>query len=157
MHDAASGGHPVDRARADRHLGPQAVAVQNFALEEVGDGGEVDMGMRAHVDPLAQHELRRPHLIEEDEGSDHLAFGGRERAAHLEAAEIAGAGHDHGLDRIRGPLVAGRGIRAGLPAHRQSPSFFRSGGIRHAGRRAPGALALTAKTQRVRVGGRDGR
>jgi hypothetical protein len=67
MHDAAARAHPVHRRRLDRLLGPQAVAVQDLALEEVGHGGQVDVRMRAHVDALVGQELGRPHLVEEDE------------------------------------------------------------------------------------------
>ena len=35
-------------------------------------------------------------------GPDHLLLRRRQRAAHLEAAEIAGARHDHLLDGIAG-------------------------------------------------------
>ena len=87
--------------------------MHDLAVEEVGHGGEPDMRMRAHVDALAEEELGRPHLVEEDERPDHLPLRRRQRAAHLEAAEIAGARHDHGLDRIAGGAVARLRIIAG--------------------------------------------
>ena len=74
----------------------------HLALEQVGDGGEADVRMRPHVDAVADQELGRPHLVEEDEGPDHLLLRRGQRAAHLEAAEIAGARHDHVLDGIAG-------------------------------------------------------
>ncbi|RWA56195.1 hypothetical protein AU476_04380 [Cupriavidus sp. UYMSc13B] len=49
VHDAAPGCHPVDVARADRLVAAQAVAVDDLALEQVGDRGQPDMWMRAHV------------------------------------------------------------------------------------------------------------
>ena len=79
------------------------------------------MRMRAHVDALAEEELGRAHLVPEDERADHLAAGRGQRAADLEAAEVAGAGHDHGLDRIAGEAVAGLGILRRLPAHVSLP------------------------------------
>jgi hypothetical protein len=37
-------------------------------------------------------------LVEENEGADHLPHSGRQCAANLEAAKIAGAGHNHCFD-----------------------------------------------------------
>ena len=48
-----------------------------LAAIEIGDGGEADMGMRAHVDALSGEELGRPHLVEEDERPDHLPAAAR--------------------------------------------------------------------------------
>src|SRR5215510_4028575 len=55
MHDAAARPHQKD-----------------LALEQVGYRGEADMGMRSHIDTLADQEFCRSHLIEENEGSHHL-------------------------------------------------------------------------------------
>ena len=44
-------------------------------------------------------------------------FGRRQRAAHLEAAEVAGARHDHLLDGVAGACVAGNGIVVCERAH----------------------------------------
>ena len=75
------------------------------------------MRMRADVDALAGQELDRPHLVEEDERPDHLALRDGQHAADLEAAEVAGTRHDHGLDRVAGGGGAVVGDGAGLPAH----------------------------------------
>ena len=72
MHDAAPGRHQIDLARTDGERRAQAVAMEHLALEQVGDRGEADVRMRPHVDALADQELGRPHLVEEDEGPDHL-------------------------------------------------------------------------------------
>ena len=97
--------------------GAQAVAMEHLALEQVGDGGEPDVRVRAHVDAVADQELGRAHLVEEDEGPDHLLLRGGQRAAHLEAAEVAGTRHDHVLDGVAGVRVARYGIVGRLPAH----------------------------------------
>jgi hypothetical protein len=102
------GHHPVDRARLDPLIGAEAVAVMHGAAIEIGDRGQPDMRMRADIDPLPGHELRRAHLVEEDERPDHLALRRGQRAAHLEPAQIAGARDDQRFDRIDG--VAGRAI-----------------------------------------------
>jgi len=43
--DASPGLHPVDRAWLDLPVGAQAVAVPDAAVEQVGDGGEIDVRM----------------------------------------------------------------------------------------------------------------
>ena len=91
--------------------------MHDLALEQIGDGREPDVGMRAHVDTGADQELGRAHLIEEDERSDHLLARCGQRAAHLEAAEVAGTRHDHLLDGVAGEGIAGLGVVVGLPAH----------------------------------------
>jgi hypothetical protein len=92
--------HPVHGAGFDPLVGAKAVAVMEAALHQVGHGAKADVGVRADVDALAGQEFRRAHLVEEDEGADHLTLGRRQRAAHLEPAKIAGAGDDDGLDRV---------------------------------------------------------
>ncbi len=69
-----------------------------LAAIEIGDGRQPDVRVRPHVDASASEELRRPHLVEEDEGTDHLPLRRGQGAAHLEAAEIAGAWDNDGLD-----------------------------------------------------------
>src|SRR5436309_14682691 len=98
MHDAMSSRHPVHRTWADRHHCAKAVTLDYFAVEQIRDRGEVDVRMRSDIDTLADAELGRPHLVEKDEGSDHLPHSGRQCTANLEASEIAGAGHNHWFD-----------------------------------------------------------
>jgi hypothetical protein len=52
MHDAAPGGHPVDRAGLDRLQRSEAVAMHDLALEQVRHGREVDVRVRPHVEAL---------------------------------------------------------------------------------------------------------
>src|SRR4029078_3023241 len=47
--DSAAGGQPVDVAGTDRLRIAQAVAMEDAALEQVGDGREPDMRMRPHL------------------------------------------------------------------------------------------------------------
>ena len=100
MHDAPARRHPVELAGRDRLLGPKAVPVVDRAVKEPGDGCQSDMRMGTHIDPLPRPHQHRPELVEEDEGADHLALGCRQCAPHLEAAKIAGTGHDDTLDQI---------------------------------------------------------
>ena len=91
--------------------------MHDFAIEQISDGRKVDVRMRAYVNAFAQDELSGSHLVEEDEGSHHLALGAGECAAHLETTEIAGTRNNHGFDQISGTGVARGGVGAGLPTH----------------------------------------
>src|SRR5688572_15576341 len=100
MRDAASGDHPVDRARLDRLLGADAVAVHDLAFEKVGERGEADVGVRAHVHRArdARREVHRPHAVEEHERADHAALREGQHAPHFEAAKVAAPLLDHQVD-----------------------------------------------------------
>src|SRR5690606_25300733 len=118
---AAPGDHPVQLAGPDDLVGPGAVAMVEVAAEQVGDGAETDVGMGPDGDALAGQELRRPRLVEEDEGADHLPLGRRQGAAHLEVAEIPGARNDERLDRVHADVVGAAGIHCRVPTHGRDP------------------------------------
>src|SRR5439155_2756864 len=101
MRDAATRRHPVDLARPDGLDGAQIVAMHDLAVEQVGDGGKADMRVRPDVDAASGFELRRPHLVEEDERSDHAPSNRWQDSPNLEAAEIASSRHDDGFERPR--------------------------------------------------------
>jgi hypothetical protein len=82
VRDAAARGHPVHRARLYALHGAEAVAVHERAFEEIGHGREPDVRMRPHVHAAARRELRRPHVIEEDERPDHLVRMAGQQAAY---------------------------------------------------------------------------
>ena len=125
MGDAAPGGHQVHGAGLDLPDIALAVAVHDAAVEQIGDGGEPNVRMRAHIHALAGHELYRPEMIEEDEGADHLPLAMRQRATHFEAiAEVAGARHDHQFQRVAGFGIAEHGIVGWHPAHGASAIFM---------------------------------
>jgi len=96
MNDAVPGGHPVDVARRDRLHGAEAVAVQDFALEQIGDRRQADVRMRAHVDSGTRREIRRTHVIEKDERADHAVRHPGEHSPHRKPAEVAGVGLEQG-------------------------------------------------------------
>ena len=85
----------------------------DLAVEQIGDGRKPDMRMRAHVERLAGAQDRRAHAVEEDERADQPALGRRQRAAHLEAANVLGVGDHHQLDGVAGEGVAGFGSLPG--------------------------------------------
>ena len=77
--------HPVDVARHGSAARlPRLSRCMISPLEQVGDGGEADMRVRPHVEAVSRLEFHRPHLIEEDEGPDHVALRERQHAAHFE-------------------------------------------------------------------------
>ncbi len=122
MGDAAAGGHQVHGAGLDFLNVALAVAVQDAAVEQIGDGGQANMRMRADVHALAGEELHRAEMVEEDEGADHLPLAMRQRAADLKSvAEIAGARHDDEIERVAGFGIAEHGVVGGLPAHGETP------------------------------------
>jgi len=98
--DAAACGHPVDLGRADILLDAQAVAVGDLAVEQIGQGRDADVRVRAHVDRLgdAGGHVHRAHVVEEDEGADRATLGEGQDAADLKAAEILAALVDDEFD-----------------------------------------------------------
>jgi len=66
MHDATSRCHPVHRAWADRHHCAKAVTVDYVAVEKIGECSDVDVRMWTDINTLADAELSRPHLVEEN-------------------------------------------------------------------------------------------
>src|SRR5262245_38905564 len=84
--DAAAGGHPVHVAGADRLSMTQAVAVEDAALKQVGDGGKPNMRMGPHLHAVAA--WRHDHwaeMIQEDEGPDHAPLRVGQYTANREA------------------------------------------------------------------------
>src|SRR5262249_36557155 len=94
MHNSTTGSHQVDLAGPNGQCRPEAIAMRDLTIEQVGDGRETDMRMRPDVDPVPREKLCWSHLIEENEWSDHLALRGGKRASDLEIAKVAGARHD---------------------------------------------------------------
>src|SRR6185369_613623 len=117
MRDALACGHPVDRARLDRGERAEAVAVHDGAVEQIRDGGEPDVWMRPHVEPVPGAKLRRPEMVEEDEWTHHARLRRRQRAAHLNVAEVHRPRNNHACNRITGVSVAGRRVLAAKEAH----------------------------------------
>jgi hypothetical protein len=79
------------------------------------------MRVRPNVDALSGQELGRPGLIEEDKRSDHLPLRRRQGAPNLEAAEIAGARDDEGLDRVQADLIGTARFDCRIPTHAPHP------------------------------------
>jgi hypothetical protein len=102
------------------------------------------MRMGSDIQPGSEHKLGGSHLVEKNEGPDHLPLRRWKRPAHLESTEIARSRHDHCLDPIGGPDVARDRIRARLPAHLTSPSNSAAEAARILGRLATAKAAVRA-------------
>ena len=113
------------------------------------------MGVRADIDALVRQEFGRPHLIEEDEGPDHLTLRRGQSTAHLEAAQIAGAGNDHSA-RWRQP-ASPSGIDASSKGFQLiAASCFDAPNIGQAAQIALG-VSRAGSVRRCRKGGMVGR
>src|SRR5690606_7347827 len=84
MHNTAPGCHPVHITRLDSLDNTQTIPVQNRTLVKVSDGREANVRMRTDIQPMAQSETLRPHLIEEDERAHHPTLPGGQGAPHRE-------------------------------------------------------------------------
>lgn len=89
MDDTGARDHHIDFAGADRLHIPLAVAVREFALQQIGQSGKTDMRVRSGIDTFALAEAYRAETVEEDEGADHLPHRRRQCPTNREAAEIA--------------------------------------------------------------------
>ena len=65
------------------------------AGEEIGHGGQADMGVGPDVDAAAGSEVARSGLIPEDERTDHLPFLKGQGTVDFEAADIDRPRHDY--------------------------------------------------------------
>jgi hypothetical protein len=102
VNDPPAGEHPVHVARADRLERAEAVAVDDLALEQVRHRRQRDVRVRADIDPVAGRQLRRAHVVEEDERADGALGGKGQGATHAESAQVARAGLDDQRDDVGG-------------------------------------------------------
>ena len=116
MGDPPPRDHPVDGSGSDDLAGAETVPMMDLAAIDIGDGGEADMRVRAHVACGTGDDLQRPELIEEDERPDHLAL---RRGQHTsdEGVDVNGPGHDQSFDRIHADRVRRAGGEQWVPAH----------------------------------------
>lgn len=96
---ALPGGHPVYGTRRDHLMRTQGIAVGDFAVEKIGDGGQTDMRVRANIQTFADAIFRRTHMVEEDKGAEHPALGPWQQAPDGQAANIGFTGGDGQFDQ----------------------------------------------------------
>ena len=78
-------GHEIHRAGRNLERIPLAIAMHNSSIKEIGDRRKPDVRVGPHIEPMSRKKLRRPHLIEEDEGANHLALVAPQGAADFKA------------------------------------------------------------------------
>jgi hypothetical protein len=65
------------------------------SIKEIGDSRKANVGVWAHIHAMSGKKLDRPHLVEEDEGTDQLTLIVWHGSAHGKAvAQIAHAWDD---------------------------------------------------------------
>ena len=94
VHDAGARGHPLHVARIDHTVVAGGVAVLGLTFEHVRHGLEATVGMVGRANGLAGRDVDGTHLVEKEEGVDHVERRGREGTVHEESAPF------EGLDRI---------------------------------------------------------
>jgi hypothetical protein len=99
VRDAASGGHPVNRAGLDGLHAAEAVPVNDGALEQIGHGGKTDVRMRSDVDPETRRQLSRSHLVEENERTDIAPLRRRQYPADFKSSDVARPRHHDSFQR----------------------------------------------------------
>ena len=84
MHDAASGGHPLDVARAEVAAIAEAVAMLHLAREHIGDGLDAAVRMPGEAGQIVVRVLV-PEIVEEQERIELGRVAESERAPQLDA------------------------------------------------------------------------
>jgi hypothetical protein len=93
MGDAAAGDHPVHFAGLDGLDHAHAVAMHDFPIEEIGDGGEANVWMRTniHAGRKPGREVLGTDVIEENERADHVPPRERQHTSHFEPTQVTTA------------------------------------------------------------------
>ena len=103
--DAATGNHPIDVAGANGLARTEVIAMDDFAIEQIGDRRQINMRMRAYVEALANGELHGAHVVEENERADESTERRGQRATNAKTAEVARSALDHEFDAFAVGLV----------------------------------------------------
>ena len=142
VRDAATRRHEIHGPGRDVHVIAFAVAVRDAAIEKVGDGGKPDMRVGTNVQTSSGNKLHRSHLVEKNEGPDHLAFPVRQRPADGKAvAKVAHARNDDQFKRVARMLVAQHGSLSGTNSS-LSPKIESVSPERSSGARLPSVPSL---------------
>src|SRR4030095_9449445 len=119
--DAAARRHPVHLAGPDRKGCAQAVAMHDFAVKQIGNGGKPDVRVGPNVEAIAGAEFGRAEMIEKNERADHARSRGGKGATNGKVAEIDSAGHDDLTYGIALVAVSGVRVLAGKETHGTTP------------------------------------
>ena len=82
--------------------------MQDFAGEQIGDGGQSNVGVRSHGDTPAGREIGGTHMVEEHERPHHAPLASRQHPAHAEIAQVRLAGLDEQFDAALAATAARR-------------------------------------------------
>lgn len=91
MRDAAARRHHVHAARSHHRLDAEAVLMEDFAVEEPGNGLDADVRMRRDVHRRAGRKRERPVAVEKAPRADQSSLAHRKRAPDLELSKMRGA------------------------------------------------------------------
>ena len=94
MYDAPPSGHQTYRARPERLMITQAVAMYNFAIDKPCDRGNADMGMGANVHTFANGKSCRPKMIKKYIRSNHSPTFSRQNPSHGKPTKVLLLGPD---------------------------------------------------------------
>jgi hypothetical protein len=100
VHDAVTGGHPLDVSRSDDPVVARRVCVLNLTTKDVGDGLETSMRVRRGANRFARLLVAGCHLVEEKKRIEPISGGGRERTIDLKPATLErGLGSQDAFER----------------------------------------------------------
>ncbi len=94
MCDSTPGCHEVNGTGLNGLYVTQVVAVHDLSFEEVGNGRETYVRMRAHGDAFSGWKFGRSHMIEENKRSDHASLCRGQNTTHRKLAEVTFSGSD---------------------------------------------------------------
>jgi hypothetical protein len=102
MNNASPCGHPVYVAREYLYMISQAVPVKNGSFCKIGEGGQANVRVRAHINALTRVKMGGPHVIKEDKRPNHSFLSVRKYPGHTEAIKVfafsgQSLGHDECL------------------------------------------------------------
>ncbi len=92
--------HPVHFARPDGLYSSQAVAMDDFAFEQVGHCCQSDVGVGPHVEPASGRQHIGAHLVQENERADHAPHPVGQGAPYFElVAQVMRQRFDYKVER----------------------------------------------------------
>ena len=97
MDDATTRGHQVDGAGLDHRVAANAVAMLDRALEQIGDGREVDVRVRAHIHALARRHRAGPNSSTKIKGPTIVRSRAGRVRSNFELAEVVGDRRDRNI------------------------------------------------------------
>ena len=125
MRNSTAGRHEIHCPGRNLERIPLTVAMHNSSVKQIGNRRETDVGVGPHVEAMSRKELGWSHLIEEDEGSNHLALVAGQSTTDFEAiAQIAYARHDDKLKRVARSPIPEYWINGGQPTHHELQFFL---------------------------------